>query len=104
MAVLTLAEIKTHLRIEQSDNSQNAELEKREAAAVDYASQYIGRSIPWMDDAGVEQDVPASIKQALFLLVGDYDQQRENSVLGVSYESTQVAEKLMHFYRVGMGI
>jgi hypothetical protein len=104
MAVLTLAEIKTHLRIEQSDSSQNAALESLEAAAVDYATQYIGRSIPWTDDAGVEQDVPQSVKQALLLLIGDYDQQRENSVIGLSYASTKLAENMLHFYRVGMGI
>ena len=102
--ILTLDEIKTHLKIELSDASQDDELEAFEAAAVDYASGFIGRSIPWTDEAGAPVDVPPSVKAALKLLIADLDQQRQGIVLGLTVSKTQAAENMLHFYRVGMGI
>ena len=104
MTVLTLDEIKTHLRIELDDASRDAELARFEAQALDYAEQYIGRTIPWLDDVGDPVAVPASVKGAMLLLIGDYDQMRENTVIGVSVSSTDAAERQLHFYRIGMGI
>lgn len=104
MAVLTLDEIKQHLKMELDDDSRNAELERFEAEALDHAAQYIGRPIPWMDAAGVAVEVPASIKAALKLIIGDLDQLRENTVAGTIVSSREYAERLMHFYRVGLGV
>ena len=104
MPVLTLDEIKTHLRIELEDDSRNAELLSLEAAAVDHAAQFIGRSIPWLDELDAPVNVPASVKAAIKLFIADLDQHRENTVVGVTYSSRQAAESLLHFYRVGMGI
>lgn len=104
MAVLTLDEIKQHLRMELDDDSRDAELLSLEAAAVDYASQFIGRPIPWTDEAAAVVPVPASIKAAVKLLIADLDQHRENTVIGATFTNRNAAENLMHFYRVGMGI
>lgn len=104
MPVLTLDEIKTHLRMELDDASRDAELQSLEASAVDYASQYIGRPIPWKDDADVDVPVPASIKSAVKLLIADLDQHRENTIVGTIVANREAAERLLHFYRVGMGI
>jgi len=104
MTVLTLDEIKTHLKIELDDASRDAELSQFELEAVDYCAQYIGRTIPWLDDLGAAVDVPASIKRAMLLLIADYDQVRENTAVGVSIAKTEAAENILHFYRVGMGI
>ena len=102
--ILTLDEIKTHLKIELSDASQDDELEAFEAAAVDYASAFIGRPIPWTDEDDNTVPVPASVKAALLMLVADLDQQRQGIVLGLTVSKTQAAENMLHFYRVGMGI
>ena len=104
MAVLTLDEIKTQLKMELDDASRDAELSQFELDAVDYCSQYIGRSIPWLDDEGAEVEVPASIKRAMKLLIGDYDQLRTNTVVGLTPANTRAAESMLHFHRVGMGI
>lgn len=104
MAVLTLDEIKQHLRMELDDASRDAELQALEASAVDHASQFIGRTIPWADPAGAEVPVPASIKAAVKLLIADLDQHRENTVIGTIVANRKAAENLLHFYRVGMGI
>lgn len=103
-AVLTLDEIKRQLKMELDDDSRNDELESFEASAIDYASQYIGRPIPWTDDEGVPVDVPASVKSALKLFITDLDQIRENTVVGTIVANRQAAENMLHFYRVGMGI
>lgn len=104
MAVLTLDEIKQHLRMELDDASRDAELLSLEAAAVDHAAQFIGRAIPWLDELDAPVDVPASVKAAIKLFIADLDQHRENTVVGVTYSSRYAAENLLHFYRVGMGV
>lgn len=104
MAVLTLDEIKQHLRMELDDASRDAELESLEAAAVDHAAQYIGRPIPWTDSLGADVPVPASIKAAIKLIIADLDQHRENTVVGTIVANRKAAEALLHFYRVGLGI
>ena len=104
MAVLTLDEIKQHLRMELDDDSRDAELLSLEAAAVDHAAQYIGRPIPWTDQADVEVPVPASIKAAVKLIIADLDQHRENTVVGTIVANRKAAENLLHFYSVGMGV
>ena len=104
MAVLTLDEIKQHLRMELDDDSRDAELISLEAAAVDHAAQYIGRPIPWKDEADQDVPVPASIKSAVKLFIADLDQHRENTVVGATFANRRAAENLLHFYRVGMGV
>lgn len=104
MTVLTLDEIKTQLRMELDDLSRDAELTRLEAAAVANAEQFIGRSIPWVDSLGVPVAVPESVKQALLIMVAEFDQMREASVVGTTYSKVPTAENMLHFYRVGMGI
>ena len=104
MAVLTLDEIKQHLRMELDDASRDAELESLEAAAVDHAAQYIGRPIPWTDSLGGSAPVPESIKAAIKLIIADLDQHRENTVVGTTTTNRRAAESMLHFYRVGLGI
>ena len=104
MPVLTLDEIKTHLRIELDDDSRNAELLSLEAAAVDHAAQFIGRSIPWLGELDAPVNVPASVKAAIKLFIADLDQHRENTIVGTIVANRKAAETLLHFYRIGMGV
>lgn len=98
--ILTLEEMKTHLRLPLDPDSEiDPQLEDIEAAAVDYASMYLNRDIPW-DSNGV----PASIKQALLLLVGDMFENREAQVVGSIVQDNKAVERLLHFYRVEIGI
>lgn len=104
MAVLTLSEIKEHLRIEASETAEDALLNQINEAAQDYAEQYIGRSIPWTDDEGAEVAPPASVVAAIKLIIADLYENREQRVIGSSVEENPAAHNMLHFYRVGMGI
>lgn len=103
-AVLDIGKIRTQLRIEADDTSQDAWLESLEQQAIDYASQYIGRPIPWTDAEGQTVAVPASVQRALLLLIADFDQHRENTVIGTIVSNRRTAETLLHFYRTGLGV
>lgn len=102
MAVLTLEEIKAHLRVDGS--AEDAQLTLLGEAAEDYASQYLGRSLPWLDDLGAPVSVPASIRAALLLVVGDLYENREGVVVGTIVAVNPTVERLLHFYRVGLGV
>ena len=103
--ILTLEEMKLHLRLPLDvDSELDAQLNDMEDAAVDYASQFLNRSIPWQDSEGSEVPVPASIRQALLLIVGDFFENREAQNTQSQYHQNPAAERLMHFYRVELGI
>lgn len=104
MAVLTLDEIKAHLYLDLSDTSKDSHLALLNDAAQDYASQYIGRAIPWVDDLGAPVDVPASVRAALLLTIGDMFENREGLIVGVSAAPNPAVVNMLHFYRVGLGI
>ena len=102
MTVLTLDEIKAHLRLDGSED--DAQLTLLSEAAEDYAAQYLGRSLPWLDDLGAPVAVPASIRAALLLVIGDLYENREGAFVGVSRVDNPTVERLLHFYRVGLGV
>lgn len=104
MVVLTLDEIKTHLRLEVENVSQDEYLESLGDAAKDYAEKYIGQSIPWYDDEGGEVPVPSAVKAAMLLMVSDLYENRETQFVGTIVSQNPAFERLLHFYRVGMGI
>jgi len=104
MAVMTLEQIKDHLRLDRADASQDAHLEILRDAAEDYAGQYINQSIPWQDADGVAVPVPASIKAGIMLVISDLYEHREGQIVGVSIADNPTVERLLHFYRVDMGI
>lgn len=104
MAVLTLTEIKEHLRLEVADTSQDALLQRLGDAAEDYTSQYLGRPIPWLDSDGAIVPLPVSVRAAMLLVVGDLFENREGQIVGASRADNPAVERLLHFYRVGLGI
>lgn len=102
MAVLTLEEIKAHLRLDGDE--ENVQLTLLSEAAEDYATQYLGRSLPWLDDEGAPAPVPASVRAALLLIVGDLYENREGAFVGVSRVDNPTVERMLHFHRVGLGV
>jgi|SRR5690554_2286595 len=103
--ILTLEEMKTHLRLSLDPDSEiDPQLEDLEAAAVDYASQYLGRPLPWLDDDGLPVVVPPSVRAALLLIIGDLYEHREGQIVGETIVDNPAVERLLHFYRVGLGV
>jgi len=102
MTVLTLDEIKAHLRLD--GNAEDAQLTLLSSAAEDYAAHYLGRSLPWLDESGAAVAVPASIKAALLLIVGDLYENREGAVVGASRTDNPTVNRLMQFHRTGLGV
>lgn len=100
MSILTLTEAKLHLRVDGS--AEDALIQDCIDAADDHIAQYLGRSVPWVDATSQPVAIPASVKQAAKLLVGDYYANRESQ--GDKMERNAAADYLLHFYRVGIGV
>ena len=97
MAILTLAEIKAQLRIDSSD--QDAELRQMGLAAEDYVNKYLGQAVAY-----TASTVPESVKRALLLIVSDFNELREASIIGAPHAENPAVNNLLHFYREGVGV
>lgn len=102
MPMPTLADLKTHLRIRHGH--EDADLQMKLDAAIDNASQFINRPIPWTDESGDPVDVPNSVRLGILIIAAELYANREQSVVGTIYTSIPKAENMLHFYRVGLGI
>ncbi|TLX54872.1 phage gp6-like head-tail connector protein [Stutzerimonas nosocomialis] len=102
MPMPTLADLKTHLRIRHGH--EDADLQMKLDAAIDYASQFINRPIPWRDCHGADVDVPSGVRLAILIIAAELYANREESLTGVSYTKIPKAENMLHFYRVGLGV
>ncbi len=102
--VVTLDQVKNHLRLCRSDAEENSHLEMIISAAVSHASQYIDRPIPWSDKDGEFVDVPPDLQAAILLIIGDLYENREGQFVGVAAAENQTVQNLLHFHRVGLGI
>ncbi|WP_207458649.1 head-tail connector protein [Azospirillum sp. SYSU D00513] len=100
MAAVTLDEAKAHLRVD--GGAEDADLTLKLMAAEDAAAQYINRPIPWTNAEGQAVPVPASVKVAILLILGDLYANREGSVIGngvVRVENSTV-DMLLDPYRL----
>lgn len=105
--LIPLETIKRQLRLDtEPDSDLDPELERLLAVAVDHASQYLGRPIPWDDPetSSSEALLPASVEQALLILIGEFFENREQHVVGSSIAENPTVERLLHPYRIGLGI
>lgn len=104
--LIPMMEIKSHLRLPMAvDIEVDAEIERLHDAAVEYAEQYLGRSIPWsVGESSSETFFPASVKQAIIILIAEMYENREQHVIGASVASLPTVERLLHFYRIGLGV
>ena len=110
--LIEIEDIKRHLRIADLDPDSELDpyLEDLLDAAVDYASNYLGRPIPWVGevDSSSEESssevFPKSVRQAILILISEFDQNREQFIIGASVAELPSVTRLLHFYRVGLGI
>lgn len=97
MAAVTLDEAKAHLRVDGTDD--DADITLKLAAAEDAAAQYLDRHLPWTDADDAEAPVPASVKVAILLILGDLYAVREGSVIGATHATNPTVERLLNPYR-----
>ena len=97
---ITVEEIATHLRIDNA--SDHPELDDIGAAAEDWVAQYLGRDLPWSTDTE-SQVYPAAVKAAVLLVCGDLYENREGAIVGTIHVVNPTVERLLTFYRDGMG-
>lgn len=90
--MITLAEAKAHLRVDQDDEDTTIQLYID--AARDYIGKYINNS---------NYPATASVKAAGLLVIGDLYENREGAGEKVIIENPAVA-RLLHPYREGLGI
>lgn len=102
MPMPTLADLKTHLRIRRTQ--EDDDLQMKLDAAIDHASQFIGRPIPWADDDGAAVEVPHSVRLAILIIAAELYANREEAVVGTIYTKIPKAENMLHFFRVGLGV
>lgn len=100
MAIVTLAEAKLHLRVDQ--DTEDSVITIYMAAAEEYIEKYINRTIPNKNlPAG---SVPAPIRAACLLLIGDMYQNREAQVVAATIAENPAMFRLLQPYRVNIGI
>jgi len=105
MSLPTLADLKWHLRLDPGpDTESDPQLQLILDSAVDHAEQYLGRSIPWIDENSSEVPVPPSVRAAVLLIAADLHENREAQFVGVSVEDNPAVHRLLHFYRIGLGV
>lgn len=108
MSIVTLERARAHVNATHHESDEL--IQHYLDAAEDYAARYMGRaSLDDLLDLDSEQSssdgprLPASVEQAVLLLVGDYYALREAQITGTILAQNPAAEALMHFYRVGLG-
>ena len=97
--LISLEEIKQHLRIDNDDSTElDAELTAFYAAAVEYAEDYTSTEIG--------SEMRATMRQAILLMIGDFYENRE--ALGASrkemHEHNTTVDRLLWFNRVSLGV
>ncbi len=102
--VVPMSLLRQHLNLHPDDTSQDELLESYLEAAVEFAAGYCNRTIPWHAPNGDQVSVPKSIRQAILLLVGDFYENREGQITGMSRSDNPAVERLLHPWRIGLGV
>jgi len=99
--VVTLAEAKMHLKVTQ--NLEDSLLQDIYIPAAEFHIRNIlDGDIPGLTDS--PPAVPAPLKAAALLIIGDLYENREQTIVGTIISVNQTAINLVHFYRDNMGI
>ncbi|MGL5948239.1 MAG: head-tail connector protein [Aeromonas sp.] len=102
MTLLSLKEIKAHLRLDASDDLEDDLLQQIGAAAIDHLSSDIcGQLIaPELSPDGTQQPLTPALRMAALLLVGHWYTHRDAVVSGTIITTTPLAyASLIHPYR-----
>lgn len=99
MAIVSLSEAKSHLRVDQSN--EDTLIQIYIDAAVDHVREYLNGEIKGELDSPVS--TPASIKAAIFLLVGDLYENREAGS-EAEIKRNPAVDALLYPYRVRLGL
>ena len=97
MSIVTLEEAKLHLRVDGSDD--DADITIKLEAAEESAVNFLNRPIPWKGTDGMDVPVPASVKAAILLLLGDLYANREGAIVGTIHTVNPTVERLLWPYR-----
>ena len=98
--LITLEEIKNHLRIDpEPDSEQDPQLEMMYEAAIDYCHRFIDTDIP-QDSNGLNP----SFRAAVLLVIGDLYENREALSTTVEFSPNKTVERLLHFHRKNLGV
>lgn len=97
--IVSLTEAKSHLRVDQS--AEDALITLYIEASEDHIKAYLNRSVPGIADS--PQTVPAAIKAAALLIVGDLYENREGGG-EKDIKRNPAVDNLLYPYRVGIGI
>lgn len=98
--VLTLTEIKNHLRVIGTEEDDL--LFQYLGAASAHVEKYLGRELsPWSED---QVSPPANVKQAMLLLIGEFYENREAGFVGTIYTANPAVDALLHFERDNLGL
>lgn len=97
MACITLAEAKRHLNIEDDFEDDDQYITSLIAVAQEVVSQDI--CVPLAELGGETGEVPAPLRQAMLLLIGNYYASRESVAFGVLVQDTKAYKHLIALYR-----
>lgn len=108
MALPTLADFKRHQRIRHSQ--EDDDLQMKLDAAIDAASEFLNRPIPWL--AAEQSDpsnpvyapVPNSVRGAILIMAAELYVNREQSVTGTIYTRIPTATDMLWPFRASMGV
>lgn len=87
--LVPIERIRKHVRLELDDSSQDDMLLLYAQAAIGWCLWYCDAE--WTEPA----DVPDQVGLAMLLLIADFDQHRENTVIGASVANLRAAESLL---------
>ncbi len=99
MAVVTLTEAKNHLRVTDTNEDSTIQI-YLDAVDLNIIS-YLNRSALPVDNSG---NIPAAIKAAALLMIGDLYEHRESQVIGQGVIENPAARNLLYPYRKEIGI
>ena len=98
MQAVSITEAKLHLRVTSTD--EDALINVYISAVTDNIKSYLNRDIP-VDNLN---NVPASIKAAALLMIGDLYENRESQIIGQSIIENAAAKNLLYPHRKDIGI
>lgn len=110
MAVVapTLEDLKRHMKIRHSH--EDDDLKEKLAAAIEAASDFLNRPIPWLapeqpeTGPAVYADVPYSVRAAILMAAAELASNREGSIVGASFVETPTIRNLLWPHRVSLGV